>query len=142
MTIKSLLSLLMCSLMLLACGEDERESPIPYVYVYVELNVNQLQYDDLRTKGYIYVPGGVRGLVVLAERGGNYKAFDRNCPFQPNDACALVEVDPSGFFMIDHCCSSTFDLEGFPTGGPARSIMRKYATQMEGNVLIITSQPL
>lgn len=142
MIIKNFGRFLLAICLLSGCTPDELESPIPYVFVNVEINVNQLQYDDLRTKGFVYLPGGVRGMIVYAEIDGTYKAFDRNCPFQPQDTCAVVDVDPSGFFMVDDCCSSTFDFNGIPTGGPARDRMREYYTRMEGNILIITSEPL
>ena len=83
--------------------------------------------------------GGVRGIIVYNEGGGIYNAFERNCSYHPNDACATVNVDNSSLFMIDPCCGSTFDFStGNPIGGVAWRPLRKYETLVNGLELTIT----
>jgi len=48
-------------------------------------------------------------------------------------------VDQSTLFLIDTCCNSTFDFNGFPTGGPATLPLRQYKTFLNLNLLTITS---
>ena len=37
--------------------------------------------------------GGVKGVIVVRQNASTYLAFERNCPYQPYDACALVSLD-------------------------------------------------
>lgn len=83
--------------------------------------------------------GGVRGIIVYCEDVGIYHAYERNCSFSPNEACATVNVDASKLYMIDPCCNSTFDFTtGQPTGGQAWRPLRKYQAVANGVELKIT----
>lgn len=125
---------------LLACEGDINVSPIPTVPVEVEVNLNDI--DNVALKqigGYIYVSGGVRGIIVYRQSQNEYKAYDRNCTFQPADACAIVSFHSSGFYMEDTCCESVFDLNGFPTGGPAEFPLKEYMVSQGNDILFITN---
>lgn len=83
--------------------------------------------------------GGVRGIIVYCEDIGVYHAYERNCSYTPNQACATVNVDASKLFMTDPCCSSMFDFStGQPIGGPAWRPLRQYQATANGVELIIT----
>lgn len=83
--------------------------------------------------------GGVRGIIVYCQDVGVYHAYERNCSYTPNQACATVNVDPSRLFMTDPCCSSMFDFStGLPIGGPAWRPLRQYQATANGVELIIT----
>jgi len=126
----------------LSCQPDLRDDPIPWVpFDVIHLNLNLPEYNDLRTDGrYIYLNNdGVRGIIVYHPSGNQYIAYERNCSFQPNSACATVEVHPSTLYILCPCCNSTFDLAtGYPTGGAAWRPLRQYATSYDGGVLTIT----
>ncbi|CAN5139102.1 hypothetical protein BH23BAC1_BH23BAC1_00950 [soil metagenome] len=124
-----------------ACDRDHFDNELPYAYVEITINTNNLQYDDLRIRGFTYISGGLRGIVILRDDFGNLKAFDRACPFQPENPCGLIEVAVSRFHMLDPCCNSTFNLQGIPTGGPAINRMREYFTFVDGDFLTISSEP-
>lgn len=114
------------------------DSEVPHVIVNVEINLNDIDNVDLsQIGGYIYVEGGVRGIILRRESQDIYRAFDRNCTFQPADECAVVDMHSSGFYMEDTCCNSTFDLSGFPTGGPAEYPLREYGVAVAGDILYI-----
>lgn len=133
--------ILLCLLWLSGCKTDIPENPIPYVMVYEEINLNDIRHQDLQQpNGYIYLnDAGFKGLIIHSDGSGNYRAFDRACPYHPQDPCALVSMHSSGFYMEDDCCGSTFDLSGAPTGGPAQNFLRRYATFIDGNYLIVSS---
>lgn len=127
-------------LLFVSCESDLPESPIPYVFVHQEINLNDIRYQELQqANGYIYLPGGVRGLVVISDGFGNYTAFDRACPYHPGEDCAQIEMHESRFYLFDDCCDSTFSLAGQPTGGPAQAPLRQYSTFRNGDYLIISS---
>jgi len=122
--------------------KPESDDPIPFlpfsdILVNVALPENYaLQFDN----GYKYVSGGVKGIIVFHSTGASYYAFERNCPFQPNDACSTVEMENTNLRMIDPCCSSVFDFDGNPTSGPARNPLRQYRIEAQGTTLIISDE--
>jgi nitrite reductase/ring-hydroxylating ferredoxin subunit len=82
---------------------------------------------------------GVRGIIVYCEDVGIYHAYERNCSYTPNEACATVNVDASNLFMKDPCCGSSFDFRtGESIGGVAWRPLRKYETLVNGSQLTIT----
>lgn len=83
--------------------------------------------------------GGVRGIIVYCQDIGIYHAYERNCSYTPNQACATVNVDASKLFMTDPCCNSNFNFTtGQPIGGPAWRPLRKYQATATGVELKIT----
>ena len=121
-----------------ACEPSIEESGVPNVAVNEEINLSDIDNIDLKPiGGYIYVHGGVRGIIVIHESLNLYRAFDRNCTFQPLEASAVVEMNSSGFYIEDTSCTSTFDLNGFPTGGPAEFPLKEYKTSLAGDILFI-----
>jgi hypothetical protein len=125
-----------------SCGSNSSAEPaIPSAIVNENLNLTNQQYATLRfDRGFVYLPGkGVRGIIVVRQSAQQYSAFEQNCPYRPYDQCATVEMDPSGLFMTDKCCGSTFDLQGQITGGPASRPLRQYLTILNGNFLTITN---
>lgn len=137
------LLLLSASLFLGSCKSDAPEPTIPHVFVYEEINLNDINFQDLKQpNGFAYLSNaGVRGILIIAEGNGNYKAFDRACPYHPQDDCAQVSMHSSGFYIEDDCCGSTFGTDfGAPTGGPARQPLRQYSAFVNGNYLIISNE--
>ena len=136
-------------LLISACGAKNEAQPlIPYAPVNLSLNLTNQQYAALRTdNGAVVLPvkgpagdGGVKGVIVVRQNAGTYLAFERNCPYQPYAACAIVSLDRnSRLFMRDSCCNSQFDLRGQITGGPAPSSLKQYSTSVQGGLLNITN---
>lgn len=123
-------------LILIACEPKVEESGVPNVAVDLEINLNDIDNAPLKLiGGYVYADGGVRGIIVYHESVNGYRAFERNCTFQPTDLCATVDMHSSGFYIEDTCCSSTFDLGGFPTGGPALFPLVEYSVSLSGDIL-------
>lgn len=130
----------MISLVLFTCESSEPEDQIPLALVSETINLTNQQYLNLQFNGgHVNIDGGVRGIIIYRVSETEYRAFERNCSFEPLNTCARVEVDGSNLFMIDTCCSSTFDFNGFPTGGPATLPLRQYQTLLQGNFLTITN---
>lgn len=126
-----------------SCTPDLFDDPIPIIFFQpVEINLALPQYIDLNTIGYVYINAGVRGIILHKKNATTYLAFERNCSYQPNQACATVDVHTSTLFLQDVCCGSTFNWDGLPTGGVAWRPLRQYQTILSGNLLTITDEIL
>lgn len=131
-------------LLISGCGRELTDDFIPitsFPEIVINLSLpanNGLQVDG----GHLQLSsGGVRGIIVYRVNSSTYIAYERNCSFRPNEACATVDVHSSGLFMIDSCCSSNFSLtDGSPTGGPAWRPLNRYRTQLSGINLTITDE--
>jgi nitrite reductase/ring-hydroxylating ferredoxin subunit len=127
---------------LAACSPDLSDDEIPITHFPdIIINLSLPSNIDLAAKGgYKTIDdGGVRGIIVYCEDVGVYHAYERNCSYSPNDACATVDVDASRLFMIDHCCGSSFDFRtGQPIGGVAWRPLRKFEATANGSELVIT----
>lgn len=127
-------------LMVGSCDNTDPEDEIPFALVNETINLTNQQYLNLQfNRGHVNIDGGVRGITIYRVSETEYRAFERNCSFEPLNTCARVEVDGSGLYLIDSCCSSSFDFNGFPTGGPATLPLRQYLTLLQGNFLTITN---
>ena len=145
-----LLLIVCCSLLVAsACGSKNDDQPlIPYGPVNLSLNITNQQYAALRMdNGAVTLSvkgpagdGGVKGVIVVRQSQGVFLAFERNCPYRPYDACALVSLDRNSYlFMRDSCCNSQFDLRGQIAGGPTSRPLKQYSTSLQGTLLNITN---
>ncbi len=123
-----------------SCQDSIHRDKIPRVYVNEELNLNDFRFNALKlTGGFVYISGGVRGIIIYRKSQDQYLAFERDCPYQPDNQCALVSVDPSNLFMTDTCCASNFDFDGYPFAGPAQFSLLQYTTTVNQGILVISS---
>ncbi|MDX1627792.1 MAG: Rieske (2Fe-2S) protein [Fulvivirga sp.] len=137
-----LLSILMGSS---SCNDQFVDGQIPpAAFSDIFINLDLPQYADLSIDGgYVLLNEGVRGIILYRVNASQYNAFERNCSYEPNAACATVEVHSSGLFLTDPCCGSSFSVQdGSPTGGPARLPLRRYTVIRDGRSLTITDEPL
>lgn len=137
-----LLSTLTILLTLSGCENDLGDVPLPFRdFQDFDVNLDLPEYRALNNdRGYIYKDDvGVRGIIIYHESGNNYYVYERNCSYEPNGACATVEVHSSGLYMVDNCCGSIFSFpNAFPTREPARSALRIYESNLQGRILTIT----
>ncbi|MBX2961035.1 MAG: hypothetical protein KF687_00910 [Cyclobacteriaceae bacterium] len=129
--------------LVLSCTPDEFDDPIPIIFFQpIEINIALPQYANLNTLGYVYIDdnAGVRGIILHKKNPFTYLAIERNCSFQPNQACATVEVHTSTLFLQDACCGSMFNWDGVPTAGVAWRPLRQYKTSLNGTLLTITDE--
>lgn len=132
--------LLLLGLMLQSC-EPQRIDNIPYAFVEIDINLNLTAYLDLqRDGGYVYILGGVKGIIIYRESATVYRAFEQNSPVNPTNVCAIVVVDTSNLFLIDQCSRAIFDFNGNPTNGISQFPLRQYTTILDKNWLYIRSE--
>ena len=138
-------SLYLLLLFSVACSSDLSDDPIPVAsFADIVIDISFPSYVNLRTTGgFANVSGGVRGIIVYRSTGNSFLAYERNCSFHPNEACATVNVHSSGLYMTDSCCGSDFSFQdGSPTGGQAWRPLRRYRTQFSGSTLTISDEAL
>lgn len=136
-----LIILLVFTINLTGCENELGDVPLPFRdFQDIIINLDLPEYRNLTNdKGYIYIDGGVRGIIVYHESGNTYYAYERNCSYEPNNACATVEVHTSSLYMVDTCCGSIYSFpNAFPTREPARSPLRIYESSLQGRTLTIT----
>ncbi len=131
---------LLCGLS--GCEPEAVDEAIPWQpFDVIQINLNLPQYVPLMTDGGVMRldNGGVRGIIVYRKSASEYIAYEANCSYQPNSACATVEIHVSTLYLFCACCSSNFDLPtGYPTGGPAWRPLRRYYSSVSGSTLTIT----
>jgi len=132
---------LLLLLLLISCSSDLVDDPIPFI-PFPDINIILPNYQDLSSDGgFIRInDSGVRGIILYRKNSTTYLAFERNCSYKPNDACATVDIHASTLFMQDACCGSSFSFEGIPTGGPAWRPLQRYRTSLSGSTLTITDE--
>lgn len=131
-------------LFIAGCGRELIDDPIPLAaFTDYPVNLALPEYANLRLDGgYVEINTiGVRGVILHRVSATVYRAYERNCSFRPNEACATVDVHTSRLYLVDTCCNSTFDFdEGTPTSGPAWRPLRQYRTQLTGASLTISDE--
>jgi nitrite reductase/ring-hydroxylating ferredoxin subunit len=136
---KSRLHWIMASVLVMASSASYSQAAFPEVTV----NLTFPQYQRLKLEGgYVYIEGaGLRGIILYKAGENSYIAYERACPHHPEESCAIVQVDGSSLYMVDHCCKSTFNFsDGQPTGGPAQRALLQYRIEITGNTLKISDE--
>lgn len=137
---KSFLSLT-AFLILLGIGgcKKDVDNGVPITPVDIYLYTNNPSFVNLNgVGGWVYITGGVRGILVYRKSPSEFMAYDRNCTYQSSDACATVVVDATNILATDTCCHSKFSMyDGSVTQAPAGLPLKAYNTTYDGNVLHI-----
>ncbi len=105
---------------------------IPNVYVDTYVYLTQPTSINLNAVGgWIYITGGVKGIVVYRKSPDEYVAFERNCPYKPQDNCAIA-VESSNIIANDACCGSRFQLtDGLVIKGPSTRSLKQYIATLD-----------
>jgi Rieske Fe-S protein len=119
--------------------KKENQSGIPNTAVDIYIYTNNPSYLNLNAVGgWVYITGGVRGIIVYRKSSSEIVAYDRNCTYQSSDACATVYIDNTNIIAKDTCCGSQFSIyDGGILQGPAGLPLKAYNTTFDGNTLHI-----
>jgi nitrite reductase/ring-hydroxylating ferredoxin subunit len=120
-----------------SCGKNR--SQIPNVLVDITVNVNNPSYMTLTAVGgFMYFSGGSRGIIVFRTSTEEFNAFDRHCPYEPEETCGVLSMQSDNVTMKCACCASIFSLyNGSLQSGPAVQPLKKYTTTFDGTNLRI-----
>ena len=127
-----------------ACSDQTNLiSPIPDVVVREQLNLNSNEALPLKLRDgtYIYLNGGIKGMILYRRSLDNYVVFERKSPYNMQNDCGVVSVHNTGLYMVDSCHSCTFDWQGKPTSGPCRDIMKQYQVQYMNSFTLLITNP-
>ncbi len=123
---------------LAACKKDTT-SGVPYVPVNIVINVNLPEYSALAVPGGSEViGGGSRGILLYRATTTDFVAYDRHCPYQSEQLCA-VDIDNTFTTATDStCCLTSYLLiNGSVTNGPGSLPLQAYNTTFNGTTLRI-----
>ncbi len=125
-----------CLLLIQACKKDERESSVASEPVDFYLYLNEPANVDLNAiGGWKYLNAGTKGIIIYRVSTDDFTALERNCPYDPDKNCSLIEVT-SVPIAVDSCCGSKFSIvDGALINGPASQPMYRYQVVKNGDVL-------
>lgn len=120
-----------------ACRKSD--DVVPNVYVDIYVYTSDPAFVNLNVPGgWVYITGGAKGIIIYRKSTTDFMAYERNCTYNPSEACARVEVDSSNVLAVDKCCGSQFSIiDGSVVKTPATMPLKQYQTSFDGNVLHI-----
>jgi nitrite reductase/ring-hydroxylating ferredoxin subunit len=128
------------SIMIIIGGcKKENDNNVPNTPVDIYLYTNNPSFVNVSVVGgWVYITGGVRGILVYRKSNTEFMTYDRNCTYQSSEPCATVVVDNTNIIATDSCCNSRFSIyDGSVVQGPASFPLRAYNNTFDGNVLHI-----
>ena len=141
--------LIICSILIISFSCKVEENPVPMYSVYLNLDLTfedkELKaipsYKEYTQKNINITLGeriGYGGILVVHNMLGEYKAFDRTCPYEANSS-VTVEVDNEVLYAVCPKCGSKYEIgtSSGTTSGPSKHGLRQYSVALNGNKLIV-----
>ena len=122
---------LLVLLLFSACGKET--SQVPNVAVNLTGFFTPGQLSELKSKGAIFMNGGVAGIIIAYNPFENgYKAYDRCSTVNPEKRCAVVLEN--SVTLTDPCTGAKYSLlDGTPSKAPAKVALRTYNILVSAN---------
>lgn len=116
-----------------SCG-DYIHPTIPTRKVDFYIYLDDIRYQNLLNYGgYVYLTGGVNGLVVYRVAENMFVCYDRACPHDWQHPDSWIWVEESGLTLQCTLCGSRFNiLDGNIVNGPAVNPLYTYRTAFDG----------
>jgi nitrite reductase/ring-hydroxylating ferredoxin subunit len=120
----------------MAC-ENEKYN-FPQVDVNLFLYINNPEFFEVESPGgWIYLNGGVGGILLYRKNLEEFIAYDRASTFNPISTCQ-VTVENDNITINDPCSASQFLItDGSVIQGPANQALKRYNTIYNENNLSI-----
>lgn len=133
-----LLFVFLLGIELLSC-KKRNDGAIPNVPVDIYIYTTDPLFFNLQIPGgWEYITGGSRGILVYRATNSGFVAFDRHCPYMPENPCGQIAVNSTNISAEDSCCGSQFSIvDGSIQKGPATLPLRQYQATFDGTVLHI-----
>ncbi len=129
------LFLLALTFVLISDGCRKKEDLVPNVYVNFTIFLSDPEFATLQTIGnYVFVTGGVSGIVIYRNSQTEFTAYDRCCTYKPSERCAVLPDTSNSLFLRCPCCNSKFSLiDGSVQSGPAERALTSYSASFDQN---------
>jgi hypothetical protein len=118
---------------------NSAEHPVASVPVNITLYPNDpLNFKIQAVGGWMYVEGGINGIVLYRKSNEEFVAIERTSSYVPDNAAARVKVMNDNFSLRDTVSNSRWRIiDGTVTQGPAEWALRLYGTSYDGSALKI-----
>ena len=128
--------ILLVVLIHLGCDNDVYD--FPQVNVNLNLYINNPEFFNIEAPGgWIYLNGGVAGILLYRKNLDEFIAYDRASTYNPVEDCA-INVDSDNIILKDPCSDSQFLItDGSVIQGPASQALKRYNTNLYGSNLSI-----
>ena len=125
-------------IVLLHLGCENEVYDFPQVDVNLNLYINNPEFFNIEAPGgWIYLNGGVAGILLYRKNLDEFIAYDRASTYNPVADCGIT-VDLDNIILIDPCSDSQFLItDGSVIQGPASQALKRYNTNLYGNNLSI-----
>lgn len=125
-----------------SCEDTKKCRRIETGPVDITVYPNSTEYQELNAVGgwaHITSRPPSKGIIVYRVSQNEFMAYERACPFHPNNPDARVTVEEDfGNIARDTVCGSRFILtDGYPIEGPASCPLTQYNTSYDGSRLRI-----
>lgn len=103
---------------------------LPYQTVNITIYPNDpLNFKIQSVGGWMYINGGVNGIIVYRKTPNDFVALERTSTYLPNDAGAAAKVQSDNFTLRDTVSNSKWQItDGAIIAGPATQSLRLYNT--------------
>ena len=121
----------------MAC--DNENYDFPQVDVSLFLYMNNPEFFDVGVPtGWMYLNGGVGGILLYRKNLEEFIAYDRASTFNPTSKCQVTVDENDNTTINDPCSESQFSItDGSVIQGPANQPLKRYNTAYNGNNLSI-----
>jgi len=119
-------------------GCKKNDETIPNVSVNFTIDVTSIQYTNLQVVGgWVYVTGGVNGIIIRHNDTDQFLAYDRTCPYHASQNNRVQIISSNPLLVIDSVCGSKFSLfDGLPlSGSSAKAPLKSYNADFDGRYL-------
>ena len=125
-------------IVLLHLGCENEVYDFPQVDVNLNLYINNPEFFNIEAPGgWIYLNGGVAGILLYRKTLDEFIAYDRASTYNPVSDCGIT-VDLDNIILKDPCSDSQFLItDGSVIQGPASQALKRYNTNLYGNNLSI-----
>ncbi len=125
-------------IVLLHLGCENEVYDFPQVDVNLNLYINNPEFFNIEAPGgWIYLNGGVAGILLYRKNLDEFIAYDRASTYNPTADCGIT-VDLDNIILNDPCSDSQFLItDGSVIQGPASQALKRYNTNLYGNNLSI-----
>lgn len=108
----------------------KKDDVVPYTRVNFTIYLNDPDFVSLQTVGnYVFVTGGVCGILIYHKSQDEFVAFDRCCPHNASERNAVIPDTTQAAVLVCPVCISKFSMvDGFPITGIAERPLTEYKT--------------